>query len=218
MKHKTRNPLFLACGFLTAFALWTAAVRFVDVQPIGPLGSCVGFASVNRFFHGLTGVHMVLYILTDWLSLIPVGLGFGFALLGLFQWIKRKSLLKVDRSILVLGGFYLAVLTAYVLFECFPVNYRPILINGVLEVSYPSSTTLLVLTVMTTALMQFKERIKNKILNRTVTVLIISFAIFMVVGRLISGVHWLSDIIGGILLSTGLVMGYRYTSSIRISI
>lgn len=208
MKHKTRNPLFLACGFLTAFALWTAAVRFVDVQPIGPLGSCVGFASVNRFFHGLTGVHMALYSLTDWLSLIPVGLGFGFALLGLFQWIKRKSLLKVDRSILVLGGFYLAVLTAYVLFECFPVNYRPILINGVLEVSYPSSTTLLVMCMMPTALLQLKARIRHPLLRKFVAGAITAFTVFMVVGRLVSGVHWLSDIIGGALLSGGLVTLY----------
>lgn len=208
MKHKTRTHLAIACGFLAAFALWTAAVGFVDVQPIGPLGSCVGFASVNRFFHGLTGVHMTLYILTDWLSLIPVGLGFGFALLGLFQWIKRKSLLKVDRNILVLGGFYLAVLAAYVLFECFPVNYRPILINGVLEVSYPSSTTLLVMCMMPTALLQLKACIRHPLLRKFVAGAITAFTVFMVVGRLVSGVHWLSDIIGGALLSSGLVMLY----------
>lgn len=208
MKRKTRTHLAIAFGFLAAFTLWTAAVGFVDVQPIGPLGSCVGFASVNRFFHSLTGVHMVLYILTDWLSLIPVGLGFGFALLGLFQWIKRKSLLKVDRSILVLGGFYLAVLAAYVLFECFPVNYRPILINGVLEVSYPSSTTLLVMCMMPTALLQLKARIRHPLLRKFVAGAIAAFTVFMVVGRLVSGVHWLSDIIGGALLSSGLVMLY----------
>ena len=208
MKNKTRQSFLTAMGFLAAFALWTGAVCFLDVQPIGPRGSPVGLASVNRFFHGLTGVHLSLYILTDWLSLIPVGFMLGFAILGLVQWIRRRSLLKVDLSILVLGGFYLVILAAYLLFEMYPVNYRPLLINGHLEASYPSSTTMLVLCVMPTALMQLQSRIGHPVLRKWVAAAVIVFTVFMVVGRLISGVHWLSDIIGGALLSAGLVMLY----------
>lgn len=207
MEKKHQKPWIHAAGFLAAFVLWTAAVQHVDVQPIGPLNSPVGFASANRLFHSLTGVHWQLYTLTDWLGLVPLTFAAGFACLGLIQWIHRKEVLKVDDSLLVLGGFYLTVMAAYFLFETFPVNYRPVLVNGRLEASYPSSTTLLVLCIMPTAVRQLKER--NIPGKRIVLPLIRIFTVLMVVGRLLSGVHWLTDIIGSLLLSAGLVKLYQ---------
>ena len=207
-----KRHFYIAVCLLAAFFLWTAAVCMIDVQPIGPEGSAVGFAALNGFVHRLTGVHMALYTLTDWLSVIPPMFLAGFALLGLVQWVKRKHLLKVDRSILVLGGFYLVVLAAYAFFEVFAVNYRPVLINGILEVSYPSSTTMLVMCVMPTALLQLRSRIRSGAVRRWVSIAITAFTLFMVIGRLISGVHWFTDIIGGALLSAGLVMMYHSLS------
>ena len=198
-----------------AFILWTIVVRCVDVKAIGPRESNVGFATINGFIHNLTGVNLTLYNITDWLGLVPFAFVFGFAILGLVQLIKRKSLLKVDYTILVLGGFYIAVMAVYLLFEIVVINYRPTLINGYLEASYPSSTTMLVLCVMPTAIMQFNSRIKSKMLKRCVLFAITAFTIFMVIGRLISGVHWFSDIVGGALLSTGLVMMYYYISNLK---
>ena len=198
----------IALDLLATFALWTIAIQWIDVQPIGPRGSAVGFATLNGFVHNLTGTHMTLYVITDWLGLVPVAFGFGFAALGLAQWIKRKSMLKVDGSILVLGGFYVVTLAAYLFFESYVVNYRPVLIEGYLEASYPSSTTLLVLCVMPTAMMQLRDRIKQPMFRKCVSIVIRAFIAFMVIGRLISGVHWLTDIIGGILLSAGLVITY----------
>lgn len=205
---RIRKNLIISVSLLTAFVLWTVAICFVDVQAIGPGGSSVGFASLNRFFHNFTGVHFGLYNLTDWLGLVPIGVAFFFAILGLAQWIKRKKLAKVDRSLLVLGGFYIAVMALYILFEMVVINYRPVLIGGYLEASYPSSTTLLVTCVMPTAMMQFNARIKNKLFRRCVLLIIALFIVFMVIGRLVSGVHWLTDIIGGALISAGLVMAY----------
>ena len=215
MRNKTRKNLCISLYLLAAFTLWTAAIRFIDVQAIGPRGSSVGFATINAMFHDLTGVHMVMYTITDWLGLVPVAFGFGFTILGLIQWFKRKNLFKVDCSILVLGGFYLIVLAAYLLFEEYVVNYRPVLINGYLEASYPSSTTLLVMCVMPTAMMQLNSRIKNTVFKRCVLLLIAAFIGFMVIGRLISGVHWLTDIVGGALLSAGLVMFYHTIIQIK---
>ena len=203
-----KRKFCIALGLLAAFALWTIAIQWIDVQSIGPRGSAVGFATLNGFVHNLTGTHKTLYVITDWLGLVPVAFGFGFALLGLAQWIKRKSILKVDRSILILGAFYIVTLTAYLFFESYVINYRPVLIAGFLEASYPSSTTLLVLCVMPTAIMQLRGRIRNHALRKAVTSAITSFIVFMVAGRLVSGVHWLTDIIGSILLSAGLVMIY----------
>ena len=199
---------------LLAFLLWTVAIQFVDVEAIGPQESSVGFATINQFVHNLTGVHMSLYTITDWLGLVPLGFVMGFALLGLIQWVKRKHLLKVDYSILVLGGFYIVVMAAYVLFEVLVINYRPVLINGYLEASYPSSTTVLVMCVMPTAIMQFNARIKNDVPKRCLAYAITAFIVFMVIGRLISGVHWFTDIIGGALLSAGLVLMYRSVSGL----
>ena len=208
MKKENKRNLLLAICLLVAFLLWTLAIGFIDVQAIGPRKSTVGFATINRFVHNLTGVNMSLYTITDWLGLVPLVFVIGFGILGLIQWIKRNHLLKVDFSILVLGGFYIVVMAAYILFETFVVNYRPILINGYLEASYPSSTTMLVMCVMPTAIMQFNARIKNGIIKRWVSSAITVFIAFMVIGRLVSGVHWFTDIVGGALLSAGLVMLY----------
>ena len=211
---KKQKHLYTALGLLTAFILWTAAVSRIDRQPIGPNHSVVGFSGLNGFVHDLTGVHWSLYVLTDWLGLVPLCVMLGFAILGLTQWVRRKRLFNVDRSLLVLGGFYLAVIAAYGFFEQYVVNYRPVLIHGVLEASYPSSTTLLVLTVMPTAFMQFKARIKTPALSRCVSLAITGFTVFMVLARLVAGVHWVTDIIGGILLSAGLVMMYDFVQGL----
>ena len=208
MKKEIRIRLVAAMVLLTAFGFWTAIVQFVDVQAIGPQGSAVGLATINAFAHALTGVNMRLYLLTDWLSLIPIAIALGFAILGLVQWLQRKKIWKVDYSILLLGGFYIVVFSLYLFFEYFVVNYRPVLIDGVLEGSYPSSTTLLVLCMMPTAQMQLRARIQNAKLEKCVRASIIVFTVLMVAGRLLSGVHWLSDIIGGALLSAGLVTLY----------
>ena len=209
MKKKICS-LHAAAAALAAFVLWTAAVRFVDVRAVGPKASCVGMAWLNVPVHRFTGVHMQLYRLTDWLGLIPLLTAAAFALLGLAQWVKRKKLRLVDRSLLVLGGFYAAVMAAYALFEVFAVNCRPVLINGVLEVSYPSSTTLLVLCVMPTAAMQLRERTKNRTADMLFRRAITAFSVFMVAARLVSGVHWFTDIVGGALLSAALVLAYRH--------
>ena len=138
---KQRKNFVITGGLFLLFILWTMAICYVDVQMIGPRDSAVGFATFNEFFHNPTGTHMLIYTITDWLGLLPVSVVLGFAILGLVQLIKRKNLFKVDYDILILGGFYIIVFTAYILFEVFVINYRPVLINGYLEASYPSSTT-----------------------------------------------------------------------------
>ena len=215
MKKETKFRLFFAVSTLTAFAVWTLLVSIIDVKAIGPNGSSVGFAALNAFVHRITGVNMNLYSITDWLGLVPIFVCISFAIFGLIQWIKRKKIKKVDYSIFVLGGFYVIVIAAYLLFENLIINYRPVLINGILEASYPSSTTMLVLCVMPTAIMQIKDRIKNKLLFKIITAAISTFIIFMVIGRLLSGVHWFSDIIGGILLSIGLVAIYDFAVKLK---
>lgn len=204
-----RANAMAAIVLLVLFALWTWAVSTVDVRPIGPGGSRVGLASLNEAFHGWTGVHMGLYLATDWLSLVPVGCVLGFGALGLVQLVQRRSLLRVDRDLLVLGVFYVVLLGAYLIFEEHIVNWRPVLIEGVLEASYPSSTTLLVTCVMSTTFMQVTRRVHSSVIRRAVQISVAVFALLMVGARMVCGVHWLSDVVGGLLLSAGLVLAYR---------
>ena len=209
MKQNKKNHLWTGIWFLLAFLLWTALIRCVDVQAAGPNGTKVGFSAFNLWFHHLTGVHMTLYTITDWLGLVPIGICLCFGVLGCIQAIKRRSLLRVDPDIVLLGFYYILVILAYLVFEMVPINYRPILIGGALEASYPSSTTLLVLSVMPTLVFQVGRRCERMIVKRTVNLFVVLFSAFMVLGRAVSGVHWATDIVGSVLLSFGLFKLYQ---------
>ena len=204
-KRHFRSGLLL----LGLFALWTLLIRTVDVQPAGQSGTPVGFATLNSCFHALTGVHMTLYHITDWLGLVPVFICMIFGAVGFVQLIRRKSLLRVDFDLITLGFYYVAVIGCYLVFEMIPLNYRPILIGGRLEASYPSSTTLLVLSVMPTLAFQADRRLGSDAAKTSIRRFTVFFSAFMVIGRLISGVHWLTDIVGSLFLSFGLFCIYK---------
>lgn len=209
MKEQGKRNLAAGAALILAFALWTALILTVDVRPVGQNGTNVGCAAVNVWFHRLTGVHMGVYTVTDWLGLVPVAICICFGALGLAQWIRRRSLKKVDADILLLGGYYILVIPGYLIFEMIPINYRPILIEGAMEASYPSSTTLLVLSVMPTLIFQIDRRSDSAAVRGVTAVLAALFSAFMVIGRLVAGVHWLTDIVGAVLLSAGLYLLYR---------
>ena len=150
MKTKAKRTLLISIFFLLAFAVWTVLIQTVDVKAVGVNSTDIGFAFINTRFHSLTGVNFMLYNITDWLGLVPLAVCIAFGILGFIQLIKRKSLFKVDADIIILGVYYVTVILCYLVFEMIPINYRPVLINGFAEASYPSSTTLLVLSVMPT--------------------------------------------------------------------
>lgn len=235
IKVKKQGKRFLCTGILliALFAVWTVLIQTVDVRIAGETKTNLGFATFNCWFHRLTGVHMQLYTLTDWLGLVPVFVCLLFGAIGFAQLIRRKSLRKVDPDLLLLGAYYILVVLGYLAFEMLPVNYRPVLIEGIAEASYPSSTTLLTLSVMPTLTFQTSrrlrstedetdstsgkpaekngnlERMSEKSAEKTIRVLTILFSFFMVIGRLIAGVHWFTDIAGAVLLSAGLFCLYK---------
>ena len=209
MKRKDYKSLIFGLLFFIGFVVWTLLIQTVDVQPVGQNGTDIGFATINCRFHEMTGVHMSIYTLTDWLGLVPIFICLIFAGIGFVQLVKRRDLRKVDTDIVVLGIYYIIVIFGYLLFEMIPINYRPVLIEGILEASYPSSTTLLVLSVMPTLYFQAKRRMKDGAGVKVVCAFSILFSLFMVVGRTVAGVHWLTDIVGSIFLSTGLFLIYK---------
>ena len=209
MKGNAKKGIIAGIVLLVLFAVWTVMVMKVDVQPVGQNGTNIGFAGINTWFHAMTGEHLWIYELTDKLEWLAILVCAGFGVLGLVQLIQRKSLKKVDPDIILLGIYYIVVILAFLLFEKVKINYRPVLIDGKLEASYPSSTTLLVLSVMPTLIFQLKRRTPKSALRTAVIIAIVVFTAFVAVGRMVSGVHWLTDIIGAVLLSAGLYLVYR---------
>ena len=209
MNKSKKKSLLMGSISLAMFAVWTVLILTVDVQPLGQNGTSIGFATFNCWFHDFTGVNMAIYTITDWMGLVPVVICLIFAGIGLVQLIKRRSIFRVDADIMILGVYFVIVFLAYAIFEIIPINYRPILIEGRMEASYPSSTTLLVLSVMPALVEQIKRRLSGIRVKQIITIAAIAFSVFMVTGRLISGVHWFTDIVGGELLSAGLFMLYK---------
>ena len=212
MNNKKRN--FLISGILLLIAItFTILVKVVDVKQIGVNNSSIGFATLNQFIFETTGVNMIWYHITDWLGLIPVFMAIVYAFIGLIQLIKRRSIFKVDKEIILLGLYYIIVIALYVFFEKVIINYRPILMNGFLEASYPSSHTLMTICICGSSILIKKKLFNNKI-TKVINYLSIIIITITVVGRLISGVHWFTDIIGGILISSGLLMTFYSLLSI----
>lgn len=208
MEKKYKKYFVVTIITFAVFIAYTLLVKFVDVGHIGPNNSSVGFSHINKAFHRFTGTHLTLYNIIDISSLLPVVLATIFAVTGLVQWIKRKSILKVDTNILALGIFFALTGIVYFTFQILVINYRPVLIKGKLEASYPSSTTILALTFMLAMIYQIRCYIKSKKLRITFDCVCIVYCVFLLVGRIISGVHWLTDIGGGIIISVALLSLY----------
>lgn len=199
----------LSGGMFFLFGIFTLLAVCVDVQPIGPAGSLVGFAAFNQWIFDRIGVHWIWYDITDWLGIIAVLQAFFFVIVGVCQLIRRKSLFKVDRQLWVLGAFYLMTIAFYLFFENVIVNYRPVLMNGFLEASYPSSHTMIVVCIMASAPSQMRSLFqKRKHLHRGTGIAAVVISAVTVIGRMISGVHWFTDILGGLLLSAALLSLY----------
>lgn len=208
MRQKEKILASLSGGFLLLFLLLVVLLKTVDVQPIGPNGSLVGLASINGLFFRLTGYQPLWYEITDLLGKAALLIALGFMAFGLIQLVKGRSLRNVDASLYVLGGTYVLTALAYILFELVVINCRPVLQDGVLEASFPSSHTMLSCVIASTAMLQGKERLRSP---RAVTACYVGFGLLLAVivtGRLLSGVHWFTDILGGVLLGAALTAGY----------
>lgn len=200
----------LSGSFMALFLLMILIVKTVDVAPIGAEGTEIGLASINGAVHEFFGVHIFYKKLTDLMAAGSIGIVALFAFVGLFQWIRRKSLFRVDHEILSLGGIYVLLFGFYLLFEKTIVNYRPIVMPGEVQVeaSFPSSHTMLFCVITGCAIVILKKYVKNLTLRRVLYVICWVTMPIAVLCRLASGVHWFSDILGGVLISLALIFLY----------
>ena len=206
--NRSKKNIFVSVSLILLAIIYTVLVKTIDLGNIGPEGSIVGFSKLNNYFKNFVGVHMKLYKITQLLGIIIILVAFVYAIIGLMQLVKRKNILKIDREILLLGCFYIVVIGLYVFFEKFIINYRPILMDG-LEASYPSSHTVLALCVSFSAIMVNNSLFKSIKNIKYINVILVVLAVTITLGRLFSGVHWLTDIIGGVLFSIALLNTFR---------
>lgn len=202
-----RRSLILAAVSI----LFTLLVLYVDRRPVGPLGSLVGMAFLNKPLADAIGFHTFWYGLTQGLGLLALAICAGFAGLGLWQWITRKSLKAVDLRIILLGGLYTVTICLYLLFNKLALNYRPLLMPGETEpeASFPSSHCMLIVVVMGACLLMADHYLKASPRLRLIKGLCLVLIAVTVLGRLLSGVHWFTDIIAGVLISLTLLSAFK---------
>lgn len=208
LNSKVKKPAMAALVFCLLSIVFVFTLKNVDVAPVGAYGSIVGLSSINRFFYNLFGLNMFWYKLTNYPGIaLDVFIAFIFTAIGLRQWIKRKSVLKVDKSLFVLGVTYAVSLVLYILFEKFAINYRPVILPNekVFEPSFPSSHTMFAVIVMGTAIIECTRLIKNIRIKKVVNGLLYSIALITILGRMVSGVHWFTDILGGIIIGSAVL-------------
>lgn len=208
MNKKSKKKFMIAGGLLFVFILFTVAVMKVDVAAIGPKDSLVGLSKINDFMFKKLGTHPIWDMITEVLLVTAFLIVLLFGVIGIKQLIERKSLWKVDHGILLLAVFYVFLAAFYELFEVVVVNYRPILEDGELAASFPSSHTMLICSIVGSAMVLFDRMLTNKVVRNVVEIIGGIILILAVMGRLLAGVHWFTDILGGVLLSAALVMFY----------
>ena len=196
-----KRKVFICFILLFLSIIFIVLLKNVDVKCNAVNDSCIGFSTINQYFFNKIGLNMFWYIITDYLGLFPILLSSVYAFIGFKQFIKRK----VNREIIILGIFYVLVVLVYLLFEKYIINYRPVLIDGLLEVSFPSSHTLISLCLCSSSIIINNRLFKNKV-TKVLNIISLFISIIIVVGRFISGVHWVTDILGGVLISSFLLM------------
>ena len=200
-----RKNLIITILLLISSIIFIVLLKRIDIKCDAVNNSCIGFATINQLIFNKIGVNMTWYVITDWLGIIPILVSMVYAIIGLKQLIKRKSIRNVDKEIIILGIFYFLVISIYIIFEKYIVNYRPILMNGNLEASFPSSHTLMTICLCGSSIIVNNKLFKNNF-SKIINIMSILIIFITIMGRLISGVHWFTDIIGGILISSFLLM------------
>ena len=208
MKKSNLKNIIITSSLFVLFLIFTILTKFINVAAIGPENSRIGFAELNNSINKGINANDIWDKLGDIFMLIALALAAFYVVIGIIQLVKRKKLFKVDKEILVLAIIYSMLAIIFVFFEIVVINYRPILVDGALEASYPSTHTLIVCTIMPISIILAHKYLQNKYLKLITDIFAIISILFSAVSRLLSGMHWFTDVIGAILISAVLVMTY----------
>lgn len=210
MSKKSKRYSYKTGGIIMfVFIIYTVAVKLIDVKPIGPEKSKVGFAAINVYFRDRIEFNNFWYKTSEIFGILVILTACLFAVMALIQLIRRKNIWRIDKNIISLGVFYVAVIFIYIFFEKIIINYRPVILDEGLEASYPSSHTVLAICIMGSAVIQFRKYFKTAEHRRCADIIAAFICAITILGRVLSGVHWFSDIIGGLILSMAMLRLYN---------
>ena len=181
------------------------------MRAIGPLFSKVGFSHFNGWVRDIIKYNKTWYTISQFLGYLAIAVCICFACTGAYQlFTGKKGLKSVSRGIWAVGGLYVVLAVLYIFFDkVLVINYRPVLgTESVLEPSYPSSHTLLAVCVFLSASDQVARMIERTDVASLISVGCWIAAAATVLSRLLSGMHWVTDIIGAMILSAFLLCLY----------
>lgn len=210
--REKRKAVCTGCAagvLLILFGVLILLLRTADVQPVGAGGTEIGLAAWNTAVRDAIGFHRVLYTVTGVIGYLTFAVPVFFVGLGGYQLIRRRGFRRVDADLYLLGGIYLLTGACYALFEKVIINYRPIFLSGEApEASFPSSHTVLAVVLLGTAMAEIAYRVRVKWLLAAGEGFCGALLTALVCGRFFSGVHWLTDILGGLLLGGALLLAF----------
>lgn len=214
---QSKKPLLLGMLFTVLSVLFIIAVKTIDIEPLGLEGSNIGLAELNVSVSDAIGLNMFWYKISQMLGYFALVVVAFFALCGVLQLIKRRSLIRVDWGILCMGILFIITMLLYVFFNKWVINYRPFILPGELapESSFPSSHTMLAVVVFGATIIEFSRRLGRGLAYNIIKILMGALIVISVMARILSGAHWISDIIGGILISFALIMYYKFFSGLK---
>jgi len=208
MRKKKNLTVAISLGIL--FVALTLSLLFIDVKVINETDKEIGLAFINKLSNNVS-YNEFLDKISDIFMILSIGFILFLAIKGLVQLVKRKNILKVDKEILVFGGVVVLMAVLWITFDrLFIINYRPILIDGELEASYPSTHIMIVTFTMLSSIDLLIKYIQNKKIRYTSSVTVWLCIGLTIVLRFASGMHWISDCLGGFILGAILYYVYFY--------
>ena len=216
-QRKRKGTLILGSILAVLSVVYICLIATVDVQPLGLENTNIGFATINTAVAAKLPYSAIFYKISSLLGYSAFLIVAFFVVCGVVQLVKRKSLAKVDRSILAMGALFVITIILYVAFDKIVINYRPVILPGELELesSFPSSHTMLAVVVFGATIIEFGRRLGRGTAYKIIKVIMLALMVVSVLARILSGAHWISDIIGGLLISFALIMYYKYFSGLK---
>ena len=215
MSKSVKWIIFIWC-FLYA-VIMVIALKFESGVPIGDLGS-INLRALNNGFRGLFGYEQggyfrSLYLITEGLGVVSILACLFWTGMGIKDLIKYRDINDVDKSIFATWLLYVLALIVWRVTLKISVSYAPVSVHpkSALVVSFPCGNTFLIIISMCSSIYligYFLEEKKKLVLAlRVACIAILALGIIF---RTVSGVNWLTDILGAIGFAVPAVVLYSF--------